>query len=180
MWSRKNIHALALAAVTVLLAGAALPVKVGDNPAALPAGKAEAPPLRGPAVAPPSPPRVRRAPHTRITPAASLRAAPAATAPASLAVIAVASETSDTATAGHSGDTMGDALIEARIKNELFARTGRSSFLIEVESADGVVSLSGPSPNRTSRDRALRIARELSGGREVRDLLNIKPAAAAE
>jgi osmotically-inducible protein OsmY len=75
-----------------------------------------------------------------------------------------------------SGHEMKDALLEAKIKSKLIAKTGKSAFAIEVEATDGVVSLSGDSPDRAHRDRALLIARQTTGALEVHDLMKIKPA----
>lgn len=75
-----------------------------------------------------------------------------------------------------SGHEMKDALLETKIKSKLIAKTGKSAFAIEVEATDGVVSLSGDSPDRAHHDRALLIARQTTGAREVHDLMKIKPA----
>ncbi len=87
------------------------------------------------------------------------------------------SETSGVKTAAvESGHELKDALLEAKIKSKLIAKTGKSAFAIEVEATDGVVSLSGDSPDRAHHDRALLIARQTTGTLEVHDLLKIKAA----
>lgn len=173
MGSRKNMNALALAAATVLLAGAALPVIIGDNPAPTVTSKSGLP-------APGEAPRalkLRSMPPVQGNPSPSPVPAPAEATPV---ILAPGQADAVPAVAGNSGNTIGDALIEARIKNELFARTGKSSYPIEVESANGVVNLSGLSPDRAHRDRAMRIARQVAGVREVHDRMEIKPVAVAE
>lgn len=64
-----------------------------------------------------------------------------------------------------------DALLETRVKARLLDQMGRSGFAIEVEATDGVLSLSGQVPDADRRALATRIAREVSGVREVHDLL---------
>ena len=71
-------------------------------------------------------------------------------------------------------DLLSDALIEAQIKNELYAQIGKSSYTLEVESAAGVVNLAGESPDRAHRDRAMRIARQSPGVIAVHDQMQIK------
>ncbi len=70
-------------------------------------------------------------------------------------------------------DLLSDALIEAQIKNELYAQIGKSSYALEVESAAGVVNLSGELPDRAHRDRAMRIARQFPGVLAVHDQMQI-------
>lgn len=66
-----------------------------------------------------------------------------------------------------------DALLETRVKARLLDQMGRPGFAIEVEATDGVLSLSGQVPDAERRDLALRITREVSGVRGVRDLLRV-------
>lgn len=66
-----------------------------------------------------------------------------------------------------------DALLEARVKARLLDQMGRPGFAIEVESSSGVVSLSGQVPDAERRVLAMRLAGEVSGVREVRDLLRV-------
>ena len=66
-----------------------------------------------------------------------------------------------------------DALLETRVKMRLLDQMGRSGFAIEVEAADGVMSLSGQVPDAERRDLAVRITREVSGVRAVHDRLRV-------
>jgi osmotically-inducible protein OsmY len=66
-----------------------------------------------------------------------------------------------------------DALLETRVKLRLLDQMGRSGFAIEVEATDSVLSLSGQVADADRRDLAVRITREVSGVREVRDLLKV-------
>jgi hyperosmotically inducible protein len=66
-----------------------------------------------------------------------------------------------------------DALLETRVKMRLLDQMGRPGFAIEVEATDGVLSLSGQVPDTDRRDLAVRITREVSGVRAVRDLLRV-------
>jgi osmotically-inducible protein OsmY len=77
----------------------------------------------------------------------------------------------------HAVDTaekeVADALLETRVKMRLLDQMGRPGFAIEVEATDGVLSLSGQVPDTDRRDLAVRITREVSGVRAVRDLLRV-------
>lgn len=66
-----------------------------------------------------------------------------------------------------------DALLETRVKAVLLDQMGRPGFAIEVEATDGVLSLSGQVPDDDRRALAVRVARGVSGVREVRDLLRV-------
>lgn len=66
-----------------------------------------------------------------------------------------------------------DALLETRVKLRLLDQMGRPGFAIEVEAADGVMSLSGQVPDAERRDLAVRITREVSGVRAVNDRLRV-------
>ncbi|HPS78742.1 MAG TPA: BON domain-containing protein, partial [Thermoanaerobaculaceae bacterium] len=66
-----------------------------------------------------------------------------------------------------------DALLETRVKAKLLDQMGRPGFAIEVEATDGILSLSGQVADDDRRALAARIAREVSGVREVHDLLRV-------
>jgi osmotically-inducible protein OsmY len=67
-----------------------------------------------------------------------------------------------------------DGLLEARVKAHLFETVGRAAFAIEVEAAQGVVTLSGKAPDRDSRKSALKAAKTTKGVRRVVDLLQVR------
>ena len=174
MFTKKHITALALAIVAaVLLAAASLAASVGDHPAGPSAGRSDLSvrarinarllALKSWAL---PPQRIVQAPASR--PGSDPAGTPltAAKGEAETTVVPAASV--------GSGERMSDALIEARIKNELYAKTGKSSFAIDVASTAGVVSLSGQMPDRAHRDEALRIARHSPGVREVLDQMKFK------
>ena len=59
-------------------------------------------------------------------------------------------------------------------------RIGERALKIYVESQDGVIALSGRVGDSELRDRAVRVARETVGVREVYDLLEVRPAMSGE
>ena len=169
---KKHIPALLLAIVAaVLLAAASFAATVGENPASPSSGDAE------------TSARARlRTLRTRILPAPQAEPAPvsrvgAVPAPGPSPIATVIPEfptVAAAAAAASPGDGMNDALIEARVKNTLYAKTGKSSFALEVVSIGGVVSLSGQMPDRAHRDEAMRIARQCAGVRQVQDQMKLK------
>lgn len=75
----------------------------------------------------------------------------------------------------YNGHAVADALMETRIRRTLLERFGGGALKIAVEANDGIVSLSGSAPTGAQSDQALRAAREISGVREVRDMILISP-----
>jgi hyperosmotically inducible protein len=71
------------------------------------------------------------------------------------------------------GQAIDDASITAAVKSKLVADSTVGGLKIDVDTKDGVVTLSGPVKSRTEKDTALRIARETTGVRNVQDNLNI-------
>jgi len=69
----------------------------------------------------------------------------------------------------------GDALLEAKVKGRLLEELGKTAFKIDVDAADGVVSLTGTVPDGARRDLAVRTARATDGVKELHDLLKIAP-----
>ena len=67
-----------------------------------------------------------------------------------------------------------DALLDARIKTRLLEELGKVAFAVEVDSSDGVVSLSGTVPDAPRQRLAVSVARSTSGVKEVHDLLTVK------
>lgn len=79
------------------------------------------------------------------------------------------------AEAGRSvGQVVDDAAITAAIKSKLVADSVVGGLKIDVDTKDGVVSLNGPVKSQTERDTAIRIARETSGVKDVRDNLVVQ------
>lgn len=64
-----------------------------------------------------------------------------------------------------------DAILESRVKSALIAEMGRHAFSLEVEAADGSVSLRGEVPSGEFERIALSTARECEGVDEVKDLI---------
>ncbi|HKA35203.1 MAG TPA: BON domain-containing protein [Thermoanaerobaculia bacterium] len=67
-----------------------------------------------------------------------------------------------------------DAAITAAVKSKLLADTTVGGLKINVDTKDGVVSLSGPVKSQAEKDTAVRIARETSGVRDVQDNLVVQ------
>ena len=68
---------------------------------------------------------------------------------------------------------MHDAGLESRVKSQLLGELGRYALEIEVEAADGAVSLRGWVPDRTRKRIALATARDTRGVERVIDLVRI-------
>src|SRR5262249_61624621 len=69
-----------------------------------------------------------------------------------------------------------DAALTARVKTALISEPGVKSTQINVESARGVVSLSGFVDNDAMASKAVAVAQRVSGVREVKNDMRIKPA----
>ena len=67
-----------------------------------------------------------------------------------------------------------DAAITAAVKSKLIADSVVGGLKIDVDTKGGVVSLSGPVKNQNEKDTALRLARETSGVKDVKDNLVIQ------
>jgi hyperosmotically inducible protein len=72
------------------------------------------------------------------------------------------------------GQVLDDAAITAAVKTRLMADSVVGALKIDVDTKDGVVSLNGPVKSQTEKDTAIRIARETSGVKEVRDNLVVQ------
>jgi hyperosmotically inducible periplasmic protein len=68
-----------------------------------------------------------------------------------------------------------DASVTAAVKTALLADTTISGRRIDVDSREGVVTLSGVVRSQAEKEIALQIARDATGVREVRDRLVIAP-----
>lgn len=68
-----------------------------------------------------------------------------------------------------------DALLETKVMTKLLAKTGLNALKIDVEAANGVVSLTGTVADLSHRDEALRIVRETGGVKRVNDQMKLAP-----
>jgi osmotically-inducible protein OsmY len=75
--------------------------------------------------------------------------------------------------AAHAEREVHDAALESRVKSQLLGELGRYALEIEVEAADGAVSLRGWVPDRTRKRIALATARDTRGVERVIDLIRI-------
>jgi len=67
-----------------------------------------------------------------------------------------------------------DATITAKVNASLAADKDLSAIRIDVDTQNGVVTLSGPAPTATARERAGEIARAVKGVNSVNNQLTIK------
>ena len=72
------------------------------------------------------------------------------------------------------GDSAGDAAITASVSAGLLKDPDLSSIKIDVDTKNGVVSLTGPAPSTAAKERAESIAKGVSGVKDVRNLLDVK------
>ena len=72
------------------------------------------------------------------------------------------------------GQTIDDATITAAVKSKLLADTTVGGLKIDVDTKNGVVSLSGPVKSQSEKDTAVRIARETNGVKDVQDNLVVQ------
>jgi hyperosmotically inducible protein len=77
------------------------------------------------------------------------------------------------ATAGRVGDVASDAMLTSTIKTKLLADTDIAGLKIDVDTTNGVVTLTGNVKTPAERDAALRIARDTEGVKSVVDRLKI-------
>jgi hyperosmotically inducible periplasmic protein len=71
------------------------------------------------------------------------------------------------------GDVLGDAGITTAVKTKMLADTTVSGLKIDVDTTNGVVSLTGNVSSAAEKRRALEIARETKGVKSVKDHLKI-------
>jgi osmotically-inducible protein OsmY len=69
--------------------------------------------------------------------------------------------------AGSTGDVIDDSLITTKVKSSFVADSTVSALDISVETTQGVVSLTGLVTSEAERQRAVEIARETSGVKQV-------------
>lgn len=72
------------------------------------------------------------------------------------------------------GDKIDDALITAEVKAAIATDKDLSAIKIDVDTRNGVVTLSGPAPTATAKERASEIARNVKGVSSVNNQLTIK------
>jgi hyperosmotically inducible periplasmic protein len=77
------------------------------------------------------------------------------------------------ATAGRVGDVASDAMLTSSIKTKMLADSDVAALKIDVDTQNGVVTLTGNVKTAAERDEALRIARETEGVKSVVDRLKI-------
>ena len=75
--------------------------------------------------------------------------------------------------ADRTGDAVGDAAITTAVKSKFLADPDVSGLKIDVDTNNGVVTLRGTVPNAAEKTRALRMAKETTGVKNVRDQLKI-------
>lgn len=72
------------------------------------------------------------------------------------------------------GAVVDDAAITVKVKSAVIAEPGLKSLQIDVDTKDGVVTLSGTVDNPALKERAAQIAQHVSGVRSVVDNLAVK------
>lgn len=77
------------------------------------------------------------------------------------------------ATAGRVGDVASDAMITSSLKTKFLADPDVAALKIDVDTANGIVTLTGNVKTAAERDEALRIARETDGVKSVVDRLKV-------
>ena len=75
---------------------------------------------------------------------------------------------------GNTEREVNDAVLEMRVGKNLLSEIGRYALDLEVEVAEGVVSLRGTLPDRERKSLALRTAEETPGVKKVVDLLEVQ------
>jgi len=89
---------------------------------------------------------------------------------------ACAPTSTSTSTRESPAEYTSDAALTARVKTALISEPGVKSTQINVESARGVVSLSGFVDNDAMASKAVAAAQRVSGVREVKNDMRIRPA----
>lgn len=77
------------------------------------------------------------------------------------------------ATAGRVGDVASDAMITSSLKTKFLADPDVAALKIDVDTMNGIVTLTGNVKTAAERDEALRIARETDGVKSVVDRLKV-------
>lgn len=72
------------------------------------------------------------------------------------------------------GNKIDDSSITAKVNAELATDKDLSAIRIDVDTKDGVVTLTGPAPSAGARERATEIARNVKGVNSVNNQLKVK------
>ena len=73
------------------------------------------------------------------------------------------------------GDAAGDAMITGKVKTALIADTDVKALKIDVDTKNGVVSLTGTADSAAHSDKATSVARGIDGVKSVDNQLTVKP-----
>ena len=76
---------------------------------------------------------------------------------------------------GKAGDAAGDAMITGKVKTALIADPDVKALKIDVDTKDGVVSLTGSADSAAHSDKAATVARGIDGVKSVDNRLTVKP-----
>ena len=79
--------------------------------------------------------------------------------------------------AGQTGNKIEDAAITAKVKTALVGEPGLQALKIDVDTANGVVTLTGAVDTPQSLDRATQVAQAVDGVKSVDNRLNVKSKA---
>ena len=79
--------------------------------------------------------------------------------------------------AAQAGDKIDDAAITAKVKTALIGEPGLKALKIDVDTANGVVTLSGAVDSPQNLDRATQVAQAVDGVKSVDNRLNVKAKA---
>ena len=74
------------------------------------------------------------------------------------------------------GDKLGDAAITAKVKTALIGEPGLKALKIDVDTANGIVTLTGSVDSPQNLERATQVAQAVEGVKSVDNRLNIKSA----
>jgi hyperosmotically inducible protein len=80
------------------------------------------------------------------------------------------------AAASKSGEVLSDAAITTAVKTKLLADKTVGGLKIDVDTTDGVVTLTGPVNSAAERNQALRLARQTKGVKRVENKLTLETA----
>lgn len=76
--------------------------------------------------------------------------------------------------AGQAGDKLDDAAITAKVKTALIGEPGLKALKINVDTANGVVTLTGAVDTPQNLERATQVAQAVQGVKSVDNRLNVK------
>ena len=76
--------------------------------------------------------------------------------------------------AANAGEAVDDAAITAKVKTALTAEPGLKALQINVDTANGIVTLSGAVDSPTNLDRATQVAQAVQGVKSVDNRLTVK------